>query len=159
MKLKTLKDINLNGKTILYRAPYDIDVLGVDGVLKLADDMRIEATLPTLEYLLKENCKIVILTYVGRPDGQVVEQLRTNLHAKKLSDYAKENIGFSIMIKHPKIYTVHISVPKDDKSSARQSTNNSVAIKSGRSCDIERTSTRFPKVIKQPSLNLGADSK
>ena len=86
MKLKTLKDINLNGKTILYRAPYDIDVLGVDGVLKLADDMRIEATLPTLEYLLKENCKIVILTYVGRPDGQVVEQLRTNLHAKKLSE-------------------------------------------------------------------------
>ena len=86
MKLKTLKDANLKGKTILYRAPYDIDVLDTDGVLKLADDMRIEVTLPTLEYLLKENCKIIILTYVGRPDGYIVEKLRTNLHAKRLSE-------------------------------------------------------------------------
>src|SRR3989338_7462899 len=35
----------------------------------------------------KENCKIVILTYVGRPDGHVVEQLRTTPHAKKLSEF------------------------------------------------------------------------
>jgi 3-phosphoglycerate kinase len=36
------------------------------------------------ELLLENNCKIVILTYVGRPDGKVVESLRTNPHAKKL---------------------------------------------------------------------------
>jgi len=85
MKLKTLDSVNLKGKTILYRAPYDIDVNEVNGVLEVNDDMRIKATLPTLEYLLKENCKIIILTYVGRPDGKVVEKLRTNPHAKKLS--------------------------------------------------------------------------
>lgn len=86
MKLKTLQSINLAGKTILYRAPYDIDIKEVDGVLEVADDMRIKATLSTLRYLLKENCKIVILTYVGRPDGVVVEKLRTNPHAKRLSE-------------------------------------------------------------------------
>ncbi len=86
MKLKTLDSINLKNKTILYRAPYDIDVKEVNGVLQLVDDMRIQATLPTLQYLLKENCKIVILTYVGRPDGKVVEQLRTTPHAKKLAE-------------------------------------------------------------------------
>src|SRR3989344_5700444 len=85
MKLKTLKSVNLKGKTILYRAPYDIDVKEVNGVLELIDDMRIKVTLPTLQYLLQENCKIVILTYVGRPDGVVVEKLRTTPHAKKLS--------------------------------------------------------------------------
>ena len=85
MKLKTLKSVNLKGKTILYRAPYDIDVKEVNGVLELIDDMRIKVTLPTLQYLLQENCKIVILTYVGRPDGVVVEKLRTNPHAKRLS--------------------------------------------------------------------------
>ncbi len=86
MKLKTLDSINLNGKTVLYRAPYDIDVKEIDGVLEIVDDMRIRATLPTLQYLLKKNCKIIILTYVGRPDGKVVDQLRTNPHAKKLSE-------------------------------------------------------------------------
>ncbi len=86
MKLKTLESINVKEKIVLYRAPYDIDVKEVSGVLEVADDMRIRATLPTLQYLLKENCKIVILTYVGRPDGQVVEKLRTTTHAKCLSE-------------------------------------------------------------------------
>jgi phosphoglycerate kinase len=85
MKLKTLDSVNLSNKTILYRAPYDIDVEEKNGILELSDDMRIRATLSTLQYLLKENCKIVILTYVGRPNGQIVENLRTGPHAKRLS--------------------------------------------------------------------------
>ncbi|MCE9549244.1 phosphoglycerate kinase [Candidatus Nomurabacteria bacterium] len=86
MKLKTLEQINLTDKTILYRAPYDIDVKDVNGVLEVVDDLRIQATLPTIKYLLKENCKIVILTYVKRPDGQIVEKLRTTPHARKLGE-------------------------------------------------------------------------
>lgn len=86
MKLKTLESVNLKEKTVLYRAPYDVDVKEVNDFLELVDDMRIKATLPTLQYLLKENCKIVILTYVGRPNGHVVEQLRTNPHTKRLSE-------------------------------------------------------------------------
>jgi phosphoglycerate kinase len=86
MNLKRLEDRNIKDKAILYRAPYDIDTEEVDGVPRLVDDMRIVATLPTLQYLLKENCKIVVLNYVGRPDGQVVESLRTTLHAKRLSE-------------------------------------------------------------------------
>ncbi|MBI5139527.1 phosphoglycerate kinase [Candidatus Nomurabacteria bacterium] len=86
MKLKNLQSVSVTGKTILYRAPYDIDVEEVSGVLEVEDDMRIRATLPTLEYLLQQGCKIVILTYVGRPDGQVVEKLRTTPHARRLSE-------------------------------------------------------------------------
>jgi phosphoglycerate kinase len=92
MKLKTLESADLKGKTILYRAPYDIDVVEEKGVLVPGDDMRIRATVPTLQYLLKENCKIVILTYVGRPDGKVVEKLRTNPHAKRLSELLNHSV-------------------------------------------------------------------
>jgi len=85
MKLKTLESANLSGKTVLYRAPYDIDTKEVNGVFEVVDDMRIWVTLPTLQYLLEKNCKIIILTYVGRPDGKVVEELRTTPHAECLS--------------------------------------------------------------------------
>jgi len=85
MQLRNLKNTDIAGKTILYRAPYDIDVVEINGVLEVSDDLRIRATIPTLEYLLSQNCKIVILFYVGRPDGQVVEKLRTNPHARRLS--------------------------------------------------------------------------
>ncbi len=86
MKLKTLEESDVSGKTILYRAPYDIEVKDVNGVLQVYDDMRIQATISTLKYLLNQNCKIVILTYVGRPNGEVVEQLRTDPHARKLAE-------------------------------------------------------------------------
>ena len=85
MKLRDLKTTDVVGKTILYRAPYDIDVVEKDGVLVVSDSLRIEATISTLEYLIKQNCKIVILFYVGRPDGQIVEKLRTDPHARCLS--------------------------------------------------------------------------
>lgn len=92
MKLKTIDSVDLKGKTVLYRAPYDIDTEEEGGVFRLSDDTRIRATLPTLEYLIKENCKIVILTYVGRPDGKVVESLRTTPHAKSLSEMLGRNV-------------------------------------------------------------------
>jgi len=63
MRLKSLESVNLQGKTILYRVPYDIELVEINGSLGLADDMRIKATLSTLQYLLKENCKIVILPF------------------------------------------------------------------------------------------------
>lgn len=86
MKLRTLKDVEVAGKTILYRAPYDIGVEEVNGELVVKDDLRIKGTLPTLRYLIEKKCKIVILTYVKRPDGQVVEKLRTTPHARRLSE-------------------------------------------------------------------------
>jgi len=92
MKLKTLASAELKNKTILYRAPYDIDVKKVNDTFELLDDMRIRATIPTLEYLLKQNCKIVILTYVGRPDGKIVEELRTTPHANKLSELLSHKV-------------------------------------------------------------------
>lgn len=81
MKLVTLRDIDLANKTILYRAPYDVEPM--DGILP--DLSRISATLPSLRYLLDRHCSIAILTYVGRPNGQIVPSLSTSLHATTLS--------------------------------------------------------------------------
>jgi phosphoglycerate kinase len=92
MKLRNLKTTDVANKTILYRAPYDIDTIEVDGVFQVSDDLRISATIPTLEFLIKQNCKIVILTYVGRPDGQIVEKLRTNPHAQRLSQLLGKSV-------------------------------------------------------------------
>ncbi len=64
---KTIKDISLSGKTVLLRADYNVP-LTKEGAI--ADDYRIKKSLPTIEYLLKQNCKIVICSHLGRPDGQ-----------------------------------------------------------------------------------------
>lgn len=64
---KTIKDINLQGKTVLVRADYNVP-LTKDG--KIADDYRIKKSLLTMEYLLKQNCKVVVCSHLGRPDGR-----------------------------------------------------------------------------------------
>ena len=93
MRLKSLKDTDVRGKTILYRSPYDIGVKEKNGQVEITDDSRIRATLPTLKYLLKQDCKIVVLTYVKRPDGKVVENLRTTPHAQVLSRLLNHPVG------------------------------------------------------------------
>ena len=93
MALKTLKDIDVDSKTVLYRSPYDIGVNEKEnGELVIKDDSRIKATLPTLEYLIRKKCKIVILTWVKRPGGKVVEKLRTDPHALALSKLLDQEV-------------------------------------------------------------------
>jgi len=65
MQLPLLKDANVSGKNVFLRA--DLDVPLVNG--KIEDDTRLMAAIPTIEYLLKQNCKIIIAGHLGRPKG------------------------------------------------------------------------------------------
>lgn len=85
MRLKTIDGVDLRNKLVLYRAPYDIEPVTVNGIPTLTDTSRISATLPTLQKLIANNCRIVVLTWIGRPHGQIVDFLRTNLVATELS--------------------------------------------------------------------------
>ncbi len=61
---QTIRDVNLRGKTILLRADYNVPLTKCG---QISDDLRIRASLPTLNYLLDQNCKIVIMSHLGRP--------------------------------------------------------------------------------------------
>jgi len=92
MKLRTLKNADIKNKTVLYRSPYDIGTKHTEGSYVIKDDSRIRATIPTLKYLLKQNCKIVIITFVGRPKGKAVAKLSTKPHAIALSKVLSHNV-------------------------------------------------------------------
>jgi 3-phosphoglycerate kinase len=62
---QTIRDIDLNGKTVLLRADYNVPVK--DG--KITDDYRIAQSLPTINFLLKHKVKLIICSHLGRPDG------------------------------------------------------------------------------------------
>jgi len=68
---RTIRDVPLDGATVLVRADYNVP-LKKDGTI--SDDLRIRASLPTVQYLLDRRCKVVIISHLGRPDGRDLSQ-------------------------------------------------------------------------------------
>lgn len=81
---KTIRDIEVDGKTVLVRA--DFNVTFHPGASAISDDSRIRATLPTLQYLKNHNAKVVLCSHVGRPNGRVKTELRMRPISERLSD-------------------------------------------------------------------------
>lgn len=64
---QTVRDIDVERQVALVRVDYNVP-LNSDG--SIADDFRISASLPTLEYLLERQCKLVLISHLGRPEGR-----------------------------------------------------------------------------------------
>lgn len=92
MNLKTVRDIDINGKKVLFRVAYDISLEKKNGKWIVLADYRIKATLPTLNYLLERECSIVLLSWLGRPKGRVVEKSRLDPVANRLSELIKKPV-------------------------------------------------------------------
>ncbi|PKL72390.1 phosphoglycerate kinase [Candidatus Kuenenbacteria bacterium HGW-Kuenenbacteria-1] len=86
---KTIKDVNLKNKKVILRVAFDVPLKKNGNEWIVADDSRIKISIPTINYLLKQNCKIILLSYLGRPNGKVMEDLRLKPVAKKLKEILK----------------------------------------------------------------------
>ena len=85
--LKTLDKSNIKGKRILLRVAYDIALENETGEWRVSEDGRIRATLQTINYLLKNGCSIVLMSWLGRPKPGVVEdQYKMDAVAKRLEE-------------------------------------------------------------------------
>ena len=80
---KNLNDVNLERKKVLVRVDYNVPM---DENGNITDDTRIRATLPTIEYLMNKNSKIILASHLGRPKGEVNEKYSLKPVAKRLSE-------------------------------------------------------------------------
>lgn len=98
MPKKTVRHLDVSGKRVLLRA--DLNVTFVPGTTQIADDGRIKATLPTIDHLKEHGASIVLCSHLGRPKGQVVEEMRLAPVADRLMEllgqpvkYVKDCVG------------------------------------------------------------------
>ncbi len=88
MNKMTVKDIDTKDKKVLMRVDFNVPRDKKTGAI--TDDARIRAALPTIEYILKQGPrKLILMTHLGRPDGHVKEDLRLDKVAERLSQLIK----------------------------------------------------------------------
>lgn len=90
--IKSIRQVkNLKGKRVLVRVDFNVPLnksLKVDK----SEDYRIVKTLPTIKYLINSGAKIILMAHLGRPDGKVVEKLRLDPVAQRLSQLLKKSV-------------------------------------------------------------------
>jgi len=79
---RTLKDMDISGKRVLMRADFNVP-LDKNGTI--TDDSRIRAALPSINYILENGAKLVLMSHLGRPKGEVKTEFCLNPVAEKLS--------------------------------------------------------------------------
>lgn len=82
MNKKTVKDIDLKGKKVFVRCDFNVPM---DGNGNITDNTRIVAALPTIKYLLEQNCKLILASHLGRPKGEFKPEYSLAPVAKELS--------------------------------------------------------------------------
>ncbi|PLT32167.1 phosphoglycerate kinase [Bacillus sp. V5-8f] len=91
MNKKSVKDIDVRGKRVFCRVDFNVPMENGN----VTDDTRIRAAIPTIQYLIGEGAKVILASHLGRPKGQVVEELRLTPVAKRLSELLNKNVAKS----------------------------------------------------------------
>lgn len=88
---KTVRDIDVAGKKVLVRCDFNVPMK--DGVI--TDDIRITSAMPTIEYLVENGAKVILMSHMGRPKGEAKPEYSLAPVAKRLSELLGKDVIFA----------------------------------------------------------------
>lgn len=86
---KTLKDFDFKGKKALVRVDFNVPLENGN----ITDDTRIQAALPTIEYLISEGARVILMSHLGRPKGEVNDEFRMDPVAERLANLLNKELS------------------------------------------------------------------
>ena len=89
---KSIRDIDVAHKRVLVRVDYNVPI---NAELKIVDDTRITATLPTINYLIEHGAKVILCSHLGRPNGAVDNKLSLRPVLARLSKLLNKPVSFA----------------------------------------------------------------
>lgn len=88
---KSLKDLDVKGKKVLVRCDFNVPMK--DG--KITDEKRIISSLPTINYLLDNDAKVILMSHLGRPKGEAKPEFSLKPVAERLNELLKKKVVFA----------------------------------------------------------------
>ena len=92
MNKKTVRDIDLKDKKVIVRCDFNVPQ---DENRNITDNRRIVSAIPTIKYLLEQNCKVILCSHLGRPKGEVKPEFSLAPVAKELSKLLGQEVKFA----------------------------------------------------------------
>ncbi len=89
---KTVHDIDVHGKTVILHGEFDAPLN--DAGSEVTSDFRVRSAVPTIQYLQEQECKIVLISKLGRPEGKVDPKMSLKPVAKCLSEVLGQDVHF-----------------------------------------------------------------
>lgn len=93
MNKKTLRDIDVSGKRVLVRVDFNLPMNETTGVI--TDDIRIRASLPTIQYLIDARARVILCSHLGRPKSKPEEKYSLRPVAKRLAEIIGKPVAFA----------------------------------------------------------------
>ena len=91
----SVRDIDVNNRTVLVRVDFNVPTEERDGRVSITDDTRIKETIPTIQHLLGRGAKVVLLAHFGRPNGKPVVKYSLRPVAERLAELLETPVQFS----------------------------------------------------------------
>lgn len=85
---QTIKDIEMNGKRVFCRVDFNVPMENGE----VSDDTRIRAAVPTIEFMAEKGAKVILASHLGRPKGEVNEEMRLTAAGARLSELLGKNV-------------------------------------------------------------------
>ncbi len=82
--MRSLKDAKVKNKRVLVRCDFNVPL---DEKGQITDDFRIRSTLPTINWLIENGAKVILMSHLGDPKGQIVENLKMDVIQQRLTEY------------------------------------------------------------------------
>lgn len=92
MSKKTIRDIDVAGKRVLVRVDFNVPM---NDKKEITDTARIMAALPTIQYLLDQSAKVILMSHLGRPKGQFNPEYSLEPVAKRLGGLVNAKVTFA----------------------------------------------------------------
>jgi len=88
----SIEDIKVEGKKVLVRCDFNVPL---DENRNITDETRIDGALPTIQYLIKNDAKVILCSHMGKPKGEPKPELSLAPVAKKLSEKLGKDVIFA----------------------------------------------------------------